>query len=223
MIDNTSSVINDTREFNVIKLKDYAKQHSVTYRTAWNRFNAGKIKDSYKDELGNVLIKIYKNNKHNLNNVAIYSRVSNHSAKENLVRQNERLTDYSIRKGFNIIKSVSEIASGMNDNRPLLNKLLLDKDDSWGTLVIENKDRLTRFGFNYLKLFLEKEGKQLIVVNQVNDNNTDIVQDLISIIYSFSAKLYGKRNNKNRVEKIVTEINNLNSTSLGENVEGEIE
>ena len=33
-----------------IQLRDYAKNHSVTYRTAWNRFNAGKIPNSFKDE-----------------------------------------------------------------------------------------------------------------------------------------------------------------------------
>lgn len=196
-------------EFKVIKLSEYARQNGVTYKTAWNRFNANKIENAYKDSLGNVLIKIYKNHKFNLKDVAIYCRVSNHSAKDNLVRQSERLVDYSIKNGFNVVKVVNEIASGMNDNRPLLSKLLVDKDNSWGTLIVENKDRLTRFGFNYLKLFLEKEGKQLTVVNQTIDDNSDIVQDLISIIYSFSAKLYGKRNNKNRVEKIVSEVNQL--------------
>ena len=188
----------------VIKLSAYAIENGVTYRTAWNRFKKGKIKNAYQDELGNVLIKIEEKTKYELSNICIYARVSNHSAKENLVRQVERLADYSIRNGFKIVKTVSEIGSGVNDSRKQLIKVL--QDDSWGTLIVENKDRLTRFGFNYFKVLLEKQGKNLLVVNESKDDISDIVQDLVSIVYSFSDKLYGKGNNKTKVKNIVDSI-----------------
>ncbi|HHH51181.1 MAG TPA: hypothetical protein ENK76_02280, partial [Campylobacterales bacterium] len=56
-----------------IKLCDYAKNHSVTYRTAWNRFNAGKIPNSFKNENGQILIEIINNKDIDLKKVAIYA------------------------------------------------------------------------------------------------------------------------------------------------------
>lgn len=175
------------------KLSEYASKKSITYTTAWNHYNKGIIKGAFKDESGHVLIPI--TNEINYSNVVLYSRVSSNEMKENLIRQEQRLNEYAIRNNYNIIKSVKEIGSGMNDNRPKLNALL--NDDSWSSLIVENKDRLTRFGFNYLKLFLEKQNKRIIVINQTDDNNA-LMEDLISIIYSFSARMYGLRRKKNK-------------------------
>jgi predicted site-specific integrase-resolvase len=79
------------------KLRDYAKKFNVCYRTAWNRFNKGLIPGAFKDETGNILIPV-KEMDHNKNlKVALYARVSNNSAKENLKRQMERITEFSIK------------------------------------------------------------------------------------------------------------------------------
>jgi predicted site-specific integrase-resolvase len=88
----------------------------------------------------------------------------------------------------------------MNDDRPKLNKILLRKD--WDIIIIENKDRLTRFGFNYLNLLLKLAGKQIIVINNSNEDKQDLINDLVSIIYSFSARLYGLRKRKNKEDVI---------------------
>ncbi len=63
-------------------------------------------------------------------------------------------------------------------------------------LVVEHKDRLTRFGFNYVKLIIEKNGGEVIVVNKAKEDTEDLIQDLVAIVYSFSAKLYSKRRAK---------------------------
>ena len=75
-----------------------------------------------------------------------YARVSTDTKKDKLDRQLNRLRDYANANGFIIKKEYKEIASGMNDNRKILNK----------TIIVENKDRLTRFGFNYIKNFIKK-------------------------------------------------------------------
>jgi len=67
---------------------------------------------------------------------------------------------------------------------------------------VENKDRLTRFGFNYIKELLALQNKQIVVVNQTDDYKIDLMQDLISIICSFSARVYGLRRKKNKEEII---------------------
>lgn len=183
------------------KLSEYAKERSVTYRTAWNHYKSGKIPGAFADDLGNILIPIFKSDKDNKDiKVSIYARVSSNDRKNSLDEQLNRLTNYSINNGYKIIHSIKEIGSGMNDSRKKLEKLLL-KDD-WDVLIIENKDRLTRFGFNYIELLLNKMGKEIIVVNESDNDKEDLMKDLISIIYSFSARMYGLRRRKNKQEII---------------------
>lgn len=177
-----------------IKLSEYAKNRSITYRTAWTHFKESKIKGAFKDTNGNILVPI-KNTK-DYNNCACYSRVSSNEMRQNLDRQKKRIEEYAIKSGYVIKKSVKEIGSGMNDNRPKLISLL--NDDSWNTLIVENKDRLTRFGFNYIKTLLKKADKKIIIINESSDDKTDLMSDLISIIYSFSARMYGLRRKKNK-------------------------
>ena len=183
-----------------IKLSEYARNKSITYTTAWNHFKKGLIEGAYKDNTGHVLIPIKSVSKIDYDLVALYARVSSNSMKDNLTRQQERLENYASSNGYTITKSVKEIASGMNDNRKKLQKLF--SDDSWNTLIIENKDRLTRFGFNYIKQLLELRNKKIIVINQTNDDKTDLMADMISIIYSFSARMYGLRRKKNKKDII---------------------
>jgi predicted site-specific integrase-resolvase len=124
--------------------------------------------------------------------------------KENLNRQQQRLEEYAISKGYTIIQSIKEISSGMNDNRTKLKKVLLEKN--FDILLVEHKDRLTRFGFNYIETLLNKENKKIEVVNISTNDNENLMEDLISIIYSFSARLYGKRKSRKKVNKIITEL-----------------
>ena len=109
-------------------------------------------------------------------------------------------------RGYQIVEVVKEVGSGVNDNRQKLKKLL--ESDSWGVLVVEHKDRLTRFGFNYIEILLNKEGKKIEVVNTAEDEKSDLMSDLISIIYSFSAKMYGLRRSKRKTEEIIKCIEN---------------
>jgi|LakMenEpi03Aug12_release.lakeMendotaPanAssembly.Ray.scaffolds.fasta_scaffold501658_2 putative resolvase len=187
------------------KLSDYAKKFNITYRAAWNRFKAGKIKDAFVDDTNHVCIPVHKMDSMS-KNMVIYSRVSSNEMKENLERQSERLTNYAISNGYTIIKVVKEVGSGLNDHRPKLMKVLTD--NNFDFILVENKDRLTRFGFNYLETLLKTQNKQIIVVNNTNDDKTDIINDLVSIIYSFSARIYGLRRAKNKQKEILNIINN---------------
>lgn len=185
------------------KLSDYAKKFNCHYRTAYNRYKAGKIKGAFMDETGHILIPYIDVEQSIIKTCAIYARVSNNDRKKSLDEQLKRLEGFAISNGYKINYSVKEIGSGLNDNRKkLLN--LLTKQDGWDYLIVENKDRLTRFGFNYLETLLNKQGKRIIVVNKNNDEKTDLIQDLVSIIYSFSARIYGLRRAKNKQKEILT-------------------
>lgn len=182
-----------------IKLSEYAKNKSITYRTAWKHFVCEQIDGAYKDNTGHVYVPIVENNNSN-SNAVVYARVSSNDRKQSLIEQQKRLEEFVALKDLNLINSYKEIASGMNDNRPILNKIL--NDDSWNILVVENKDRLTRFSFNYLQTLLKKQNKQIIVLNSTDNDNQDLMKDLISVIYSFSARMYGLRRKKNKQEII---------------------
>jgi putative resolvase len=103
-------------------------------------------------------------NKTQKKRVAIYSRVSSSENKDNLNRQSERLTEYAIANGYQIVRSVKEIGSGLNDHRKQLEALL--QQDDYDILLVEHKDRLARFGTNYLDVLLLRLGIKLEIVNK---------------------------------------------------------
>lgn len=138
--------------------------------------------------------------------VAIYARVSSSENKSNLETQKERLISYCNARGYQVSKVVVECASGLNDRRPKLEKLLLDEDIT--KIVVEHKDRLTRFGFNYIEKLLHRCSVQLEVVNTADGEKEDLIQDFVSVITSFSARIYGQRRSKRKTEKLVKELEN---------------
>jgi len=173
-------------------------------------FKDGKIPEAKQLPTGTIVVLEEEKDALPKDTVAIYARVSSHENKDNLERQVERLKEYAIARGWKIIYVVKEIGSGVNDARPKLIGLL--KKKNYSILLVEHKDRLTRFGFNYLKLLTENQGKTIEVVNSAEEEKEDIVQDFVSVIYSFAAKLYGLKRAKRKTEKIVKEIVENNDT-----------
>lgn len=185
-----------------MKLSKYARQHEITYRAAWERFRKGKIEGAYKLDDGHIIVPSKQESL--ADKVAIYARVSSNQNKDNLEAQAERLRQYATAKGYQIIHVVKEVGSGVNDSRRQLLKLF-EKDD-WGVLLVEHKDRLTRFGFNYIQTLLEKDEKTVEVVNVAEEETADLIQDLVAVVYSYSAKLYGLRRSKRKTEKLVEDL-----------------
>lgn len=111
--------------------------------------------------------------------------------------------DYSL-KGYPITAVVKGIGSGVNDTRPKLLKLLTDP--TVGLIVVEHKDRLTRFGFNYIEQLLAMQGRQIEVIHQAENEKEDLIQDFASIVTSFCARLYGQRCSKRKTERIIAEL-----------------
>lgn len=136
--------------------------------------------------------------------VAIYARVSSAEHRTNLERQAERLLHYCEAWGYQVSQVVKEIASGANDSRPMLLSLL--KDTSVTLMVVEHRDRLTRYGFQSLETFFETQGRKIEVVNMAENDKEDLIADLVAIVYSFTARLYGRRRAKRKTERIVQEL-----------------
>ncbi|WP_448590110.1 IS607 family transposase [Thermodesulfobium sp.] len=189
-----------------MKLSTWAKKMGISYRRAWQMFKDGKLPNAKKLPTGTIVV--LEEEKPNVlspqNIVAIYARVSSHENRDNLEKQAERLKEYAIAKGYQIKHIVKEVGSGVNDARPKLINLLNKQD--YSILLVEHKDRLARFGFNYIRLLCEKQGRLIEIVNGAEDEKEDIIQDFVAVIYSFSAKLYGLRRAKRKTEKIIKEI-----------------
>jgi putative resolvase len=183
-----------------MKLSVYAKKLGVNYRTAWNLYNNNnQIEGAYQLPTGTVIVPDLKQLKKE--NTVVYARVSSSENKTNLISQSKRVQDFCTAKGWQVNGVVEECASGLNDKRPKLMKLLIDKNVT--RIVVEHKDRLTRFGFNYIQELWDGE---LIVINEVKEDEKDLMQDFVSIITCFTARLYGQRRTKRKTEQLIKEL-----------------
>ncbi len=187
-----------------MKLSHYAKQQGISYRTALRWWKLGIIK-GYQSPTGtSIVTEQPPQEAYVVQRVAIYARVSSPEHRPNLERQLERLEDYRAAKGYQIAAAVKEIASGVNDARPRFLALL--RDPTITLIVVEYQDRATRFGFRYLETLLEMQGRRFEVVNLAENDREELLADLVSIISSFAARLYGQRRAKRKTEAIVSQL-----------------
>jgi len=132
--------------------------------------------------------------------VVIYARVSSRDQKEDLERQVEYLKNYCSSKGYQVAKILTDISSGLNENRKGLKQLFkLVESGEVTKVVITYKDRLTRFGFKYLEQYFNSHG---VEIEAIFDDEVaiekELVEDLLAIVTSFAGKLYGMRSHKKK-------------------------
>lgn len=189
-----------------IKLSKYANEHGVTYKTAHRWFHEGKIPNAYQNPDTKSIYVTVNPMQVGLETtrVVIYARVSSHDKKDDLLKQAERCKDYAVHNGYKVDAIYKEIASGMNDNRPKFWEMLSSEPT---TIICENKDRLTRFGFNYIERLLSKVGCSIDVMYPNDNNETDIIKDMIAIVTSFCCRLYGARRGHNKARKMKDAFN----------------
>ena len=190
-----------------LKISQYAKIEGVKYRAIWNRIKKGQLQTE-KTQNGGIRIIIDENKDVR---VAVYCRVSSSENKENLERQKERVLNYCAAKGYRIEKVICEIGSGLNDKRKKLESLL--NDISITKIVVEHSDRFSRFGMNYIVELLKLQSRDIEVINKQENNRDDLMQDFVSIITSFTARLYGQRRSKRKTEQLIKELNKKNAIS----------
>jgi putative resolvase len=188
-----------TSYISAMKLADWAKQQGITYKTAWRWFKAGRLPVPH-TQLPTGTILVHPPTERPEGAAALYARVSSADQKADLERQLGRLTAFATANGMAVIRSVAEIGSGLNGPRPKLMKLLADPVVT--TLVVEHRDRLARFGSEYIEAALGACGRKLVVVD-ASEMKDDLVRDMIDVLTSFCARLYGQRAAKNRAEKAV--------------------
>lgn len=183
-----------------MKLSTYAQKLGINYKTAWNHYKAGLIPTAYTLPTGTIII---PDDKVEEGLTATYARVSSSENKPNLLSQSKRIQDFCSAKGWVVSVVVEECGSGLNDERKKLEALLLNKCVS--RIVIEHKDRLTRFGFNYIKNLWPGN---IVIINEVIEDERDLMQDFVSLVTSFTARLYGRRRSKRATEKLIQDLKN---------------
>jgi predicted site-specific integrase-resolvase len=190
-----------------MKLSQYAKVLGIHYRTAWNMFKKNQIPGAYQLPTSTIIVPDIDSPKNGVEaketKVCIYTRVSSSMNRKNLESQAERVGSFCAAKGWKVVRVAKEVASGINDNRPILRDIL-NKIGEYDMVVVEHKDRLTRLGFNYFSTMLPNK---VYVINEAKDKTDDLMTDLVAIITSFCARLYGQRRGKRKTKEIIKELN----------------
>lgn len=137
-----------------------------------------------------------------VNKVATYARVSSHDQKTkgDLDRQSSRLSEYCAKKELNVSNIIKDVGSGLSDTRKgflKLSNLVIEKKID--KIIIENKDKLTRFQYNFIEKMFNSYGVEIVCIETKDiSNEDDLVGDMMALIASFSGRLYGRRSVKRR-------------------------
>ena len=172
-----------------MRLREWAEAHSVSYWTALRWFHAGSIPGAVQMPTGTIVIEEPVDAAQR--ELVGYARVSSSNQKEDLVRQAQRLRDAGAQR------VVSEVGSGLDGHRRKLMRLLEEDVD----IVVEHRERLVRFGFEYIESAI---APRRVVVLDSAEMDDDLVRDVTDVLTSLCARLYGKRSARNRARKAVS-------------------
>ena len=127
-----------------------------------------------------------------------YARVSSTTQKDDLERQKQLLHSYAKDRGYGEIQILSDVGSGLNENRKGFLRLLeMVAERKVSKVIIAYKDKLTRFGFETLRKLFQAFGAEIEVIDSEEKNpQEEPVEDLITIVSHFAGKLYGMRSHK---------------------------
>ena len=188
-----------------MKPSEYAKIYSMNQRTGVNNFHKGLIKGKQDEQTKTIYILNPEFEEHQValdeKRVILYARVSSTTNKASLDGQLERMRLYAYARGYKIVDEIKEISSGLNDNRPKLNQIF--KRTDFNILLCEYKDRLTRFGFEYIKSLFGRVGVSVEAINESTKiKDEEMVDDFVSIVTSFCNRIYGRSRKKKTIEII---------------------
>ena len=195
-----------------MKAKEVKKILGITQYTLYRYLKEGKVKlasklsktdYNYDDDSIYALIGQKAQKKNKL--IISYARVSTQNQKKQLEEQKQRIYDSCISRGLKLDKQFSDIKSGMSSDRKEFQEVLrMIIQGEVELLVIENKDRLVRFGYEILEQIFKYFGCKILVLNDILENKSyeqELTEDLISIIHYFSMKNYSHRRKLNKLRK----------------------
>src|SRR5919201_1857853 len=188
-----------------MRLKDWAEQQGIHYQTAWKWFRDGKLPvPALQTPSGTILVQPDAPDAvpQPGGGLGLYARVSSHDQRADLDRQVTRLTHWAA-AGAAAARGVrveAEVASGMTGRRPKLRRLLADP--AVQTVVVTHRDRLARMNAELVEAALWAHGRRLVVLDD-GEVTDDLIRDMVEVLTSFCARLYGRRSARNRALKAV--------------------
>lgn len=183
-----------------MNLTEWARAQGIAPRTAYRWFREGALPVPA-ERVGprTILVNIDANTSPTVTGgVGLYARVSSHDQKPDLERQTARLSAWAAKAGHKVVRIESEVASGMNGCRSKAKRLLADPAVT--TVVVEHKDRLGRMNLELVEAALSASGRRLVVLDD-GEIEDDLVREMVEVLTSFCARLYGRRSAKNRARK----------------------
>jgi putative resolvase len=187
-----------------MKLAAWARANGVHPQTAYRWFRQGTMPvPARRLPSGTILVEVPGGNSDGTEEqrVVLYARVSAHDQRTDLDRQVARLSAWAAGQGIVVAEVVGEVGSGLKGRRPRLRRLLADPTVT--VIVVEHRDRLAPFGVEYLEAALGAQARRLLVLDP-GETSDDLVSDMIEVLTSFCARLYGRRGARNRALRAVT-------------------
>jgi len=192
----------------MLKPKEVCQKLGISYRTLQSYVKKGYIKPivlqsgkwRFREEDVERLMGIIRKRK-----VILYARVSSNTQKDDLVNQVKYLEE-NVKEYDQVI---TDVGSSLNMKRRGFVKLLsMILNNEVSKVIIAYPDRLVRFGFEILEEVCKAHNCELVALNREDKTpEQELVEDLISILVSFSGKLYGMGSHKyEKVRKCVEEI-----------------
>jgi len=181
-----------------MNLAEWAESVGISRHTAYRWYHEGVLPVPAKKISRTILVNPAGPLENTQENFGLYARVSSHDQKADLERQLTRLKVWATDAGVKVIKSESEIGSGMNGKRSKINNLL--SDPKVDVIVVEHRDRLGRMNVELVESALAASGRRLVVLEK-EELDHDLVQDMVDVLTSFCARLYGGRSAKARAKR----------------------
>lgn len=182
-----------------VKLSEWAASNGVHYQTAWTWAKEDRMPVPVVQTPSGTWL-VTEPDPKAAGRVVAYCRVSSGDQKADLERQVARTVQGATAQGLAVAEVVTEVGSGLNGRRRKLHRLLADP--GVGTIVVEHRDRLTRFGVEHLEAALSATGRRLVVLDPA-ETADDLVRDITEALTSMCARLYGRRSAKNRAAHAV--------------------
>ena len=166
--------------------------------TAWRHYAAGALPAALRPIKFGGIVYVLDNPDQQDGRIVGYAWVSSSEQRPQLEPQANRLWAYAGQNGIILDGVITETASGLNDRRPKLRKLLADP--TVGSILVEHRERLARFGVSMVDAMLQARGGRLLVIDDAEVPD-DLVRDMTEILTCFCARLYGRRSAANKARR----------------------
>jgi len=180
-----------------MKLAEWARSYGIHVTTAYRWYKNGTLPVPVTKLASGMIVVNVPDKPSNLKHI-VYARVSSSDQKKDLDAQVGRVVAWATANNIAVSGVVTEVGSGVSGHLLKLQKLLQDPEVD--IIIVEHRDRLTRFGLENLEMVLRAAGRRIMVMDETEVED-DLVTDMTEVLTSFCAKLYGKRGAKNRADK----------------------